>query len=340
MSILTQDDVSLRVLVIDDASTDDTPAVCAELAARDPRVEIRRHERNIGHIATYNEGLSWADGDYIALISADDMLTSGALARAVALLDRHPEVGLVYGGAVCFSTGTSRPAPRITNRPRPEVRSGKDWIEARCRTAQSCIFSPEVVVRGPLQRRLGGYREDLPHSGDLEMWLRFAAESDVARLPDVDQAYFRFHPASMQRMQFGDRLRELEQRSAAFGVFFAGRGCHLENAASLHRQARRQLAAEAVRATVVPFSLKRLRSPEAARLRRFAAACLNADREVRRSSRLENVRTAATLALVGAEAWPRTRIRSWYSRSAVVRTMMAPALRALGLQPTWRRISH
>ena len=56
-SILDQPDVDVSVLVIDDCSSDDTPAVAAALAASDPRVEVRRHEVNKGHIATYNEGL-------------------------------------------------------------------------------------------------------------------------------------------------------------------------------------------------------------------------------------------------------------------------------------------
>src|SRR5262245_8631151 len=74
-SILDQPGVDVSVLVIDDCSSDDTPEVAARLAAQDPRVSVRRHEVNRGHIATYNEGLEWASGDYIVLISADDLLT-------------------------------------------------------------------------------------------------------------------------------------------------------------------------------------------------------------------------------------------------------------------------
>jgi len=82
-SVLTQDGVDVRALVIDDASPDETPSVAARLTAQDPRVEYRRHTANRGHIATYNEGLlEWADGDYCVLMSADDRLTPGALRRA------------------------------------------------------------------------------------------------------------------------------------------------------------------------------------------------------------------------------------------------------------------
>ena len=56
-SVLAQRDVDVRVLIVDDCSSDETPALCAELAA-DPRVTFIRHERNRGHIASVNEGLA------------------------------------------------------------------------------------------------------------------------------------------------------------------------------------------------------------------------------------------------------------------------------------------
>ena len=66
------------VPVIDDASPDDTPVVAAELVAADARVAYRRHERNLRHIATYNEGIDWISAKYYLLLSADDYLLPGA----------------------------------------------------------------------------------------------------------------------------------------------------------------------------------------------------------------------------------------------------------------------
>src|SRR3954447_20909731 len=99
-SVLTQAGVDVRVLILDDCSRDDSEAVGRQLAAEDPRVEYRRHAVNQGHIRTYNEGIDWLSGDYCLLLSADDMLVPGALARAATVLDRHPEVGLTHGRAV------------------------------------------------------------------------------------------------------------------------------------------------------------------------------------------------------------------------------------------------
>src|SRR5437899_3312632 len=95
-SLLTQSMADMRILVMDDASPDNTAEVAAELVRQDNRVEVRRHATNQGHIATYNEGLEWVKADYVLLISADDALTPGALRRAVRLMDTHPAVVLVY----------------------------------------------------------------------------------------------------------------------------------------------------------------------------------------------------------------------------------------------------
>ena len=114
-SVLTdQPGVDIRVLVIDDASTDDSAQVAKQIAANDSRVEVITHSLNAGHLATYNEGLlDWADGDYAVLLSADDQLTPGALSRACALLDAHPEVGFSYGHPVWFKHPGPPPPARM-----------------------------------------------------------------------------------------------------------------------------------------------------------------------------------------------------------------------------------
>src|ERR1700682_2232711 len=196
-SILSQSLTEVRVLIIDDASPDHTPEVAAELAARDRRVEYRRHSVNLGLVATLNGGLEWTTGDYTLVISADDLLTPGALSRAVRLMDAHPEVGLVYGRAILFKTGESLPQPRTESEECGwQIWDGFDWLEAMFKAGKNCIRSPEVIVRTRLQRELGGYCEELPQTCDWEMWMRFAAHAAVGIL-DADQAFYRVHVQNM-----------------------------------------------------------------------------------------------------------------------------------------------
>ncbi|HEY7073035.1 MAG TPA: glycosyltransferase family 2 protein [Acidimicrobiales bacterium] len=222
-SILDQPGVDVSVLVIDDCSSDDTPEVAARLAAQDPRVEVRRHEVNRGHIATYNEGLEWATGDFIVLISADDLLTPGSLARATGIMERNPGVGMVYGRPLYAPSDKPLPTPRGRWRG-TTVWPGGRWIEGRCRTGYNVISSPEVVVRGSVHRAVGGYKPALPHTGDLELWLRIAAVSDIAYVKGTPQAIYRVHPRSMLRSTYDSALIDLVHRKAAFDAFFAEHG--------------------------------------------------------------------------------------------------------------------
>jgi glycosyltransferase involved in cell wall biosynthesis len=217
-SVVQQRDVNVRVLIVDDASPDDSAEVGGALAAQYPQVEFRRHLTNAGHIATYNEGLiGWAESPYCMLLSADDLLAPGALGRAVRIMERDPTVGMVYGRAIHFyeeqqlPTGDVRSAGCIRYR-------GSEWIRRRFRAANNVITSPEVVVRTSVQRAVGGYRPELPHSGDLEMWLRIAAVSNVAYVR-APQAFYRVHSASMQRTQFQGNLVDMVERRAAFHFF-------------------------------------------------------------------------------------------------------------------------
>jgi glycosyltransferase involved in cell wall biosynthesis len=239
-----QPGVDVRVLIIDDASPDDSASMANKIAANDHRVEVAVHAVNKGHIATYNEGLlEWADGDYCVLMSADDRLVRGALRRAGDLLDAHPNVGFVYGYPLYFTHGASLPTARTTVRGQ-SVWPGPWWMERRFRAASNCITSPEVVVRTSLQRQVGGYDPRLPHTGDLEMWLRLAANADVGFVRGADQAYYRIHERNMTTSF--DALKDVRQRRLAFEAVLQRYGGQLPDTARWAGLVHRKLAQEAL----------------------------------------------------------------------------------------------
>ena len=208
----------MRVLIIDDCSPDDTAYIGAELVREDPRVEFIRHVNNKGHIATYNEGIEWAASDYMLLLSADDYLLPGALQRATDLLWNSPEVGFVFGKAFRLYQEEVASVSSLVPNPVPKTRilTGLQFI----RRAGACniVSTPTAVVRTALQKRLGGYRAELPHSGDLEMWLRFAAHAPVGML-DSYQAVYRRHARNMSLAYMAESwLPDLEQRKAALRI--------------------------------------------------------------------------------------------------------------------------
>jgi glycosyltransferase involved in cell wall biosynthesis len=216
-SVVTQGGVDLRLLIIDDASDDDTLEVGRALARDDGRIRYRRHSANHGHIATYNEGLEWAAGDYVLLLSADDGLTPGALARASRVMDAHAEIGLTCGRQIVFeSTWPEMPSASEYSW---RMLSSAEFLETASASGQNPVATPTAVVRTALQKAVGGYRKELPHTADLELWLRLAARGAVGVL-DTAQAVKRSHDRNMQHAFLGPTLPDLMQRHAAFETFF------------------------------------------------------------------------------------------------------------------------
>jgi GT2 family glycosyltransferase len=274
-----QEGLDVRVLIIDDASPDDSAEAARALAASDPRIVVRVHAENKGHIATYNEGLlEWADGDYVVLLSADDRLVPGALVRAAALLDAHPEAGFCYGRPLRFEHGGPLPAARTTGTG-TAVYPGRWWLERRFREGTGCITSPEVVVRTELQRKVGGYDPALPHAGDIEMWMRLAAHADVGYVRGADQAYYRVHGANMSTTDFGGQLDDLRQRKAAYEAVLAKCAGRLPDAERLSRMVHTRLARSALRRACRAYDRGRTRLVPVDELVEFARDCVpSADR--------------------------------------------------------------
>ena len=243
-SVLAQQGVAVEVLVIDDCSEDSTAEVGARLAEADGRVEFRRHRENAGLIATANEGLAWARGEYVLLLSADDLLVAGALQRAAMVMAADPRVGLVYGKPLLAREG--RPLPEPSGRWRTtKVWRGEDWIRLRCRSGYNCISSPEALARTSVQRAVGGYDPGCPYSSDLNNWLRIAAVADVAHVRGIPQAIYRVHASSMSRTQVGG-VGDLCARRDAFEAFFAASGQLLRDRRGLERSYTRTLAGQAL----------------------------------------------------------------------------------------------
>ncbi|WP_052207523.1 glycosyltransferase family 2 protein [Sinomonas humi] len=219
-SALNQEGVRLEVVVVDDASRDDSVAVANRIASRDSRVKVFAHERNQGHIATFNEALGRCSGEFLVKLDSDDMLTAGSLARSASALQSHGNVGFVYGNPLTFETQT--PPARTAGPGRLKVWSGRHWTQLRCRRGDNVIMQPEVMMRASVFRATGGHRANLPATHDLNVWLRMAAIADVARLGGVDQGFYRVHTDSLLRSSFGSYLADLQGRLDAFEDFFRG----------------------------------------------------------------------------------------------------------------------
>jgi GT2 family glycosyltransferase len=279
-SVITQSGTSVRVLIIDDASPDNTAEVAADLVKEDPRVIFLRHAVNRGHIATYNEGIEWVSADYMLLLSADDYLLPGALSRSANLMDAYPEVGFTFGKVIVLNDSGSTRQTKIVvddaDKVAWRILGGLEFIELS--GPRSIVSTPAAVVRTELQKRLGGYRPELPHAGDLEMWLRLAAHSSVG-IVEAYQAVHRRHANNMSLLYRAEyKLPDVKQRKAALDCFFDTCCSVIEDPLKLQRKFFRSLAYDALCYAIDAFDMGEMGASKA--LSEFA---LSVSPEIRRS---------------------------------------------------------
>lgn len=217
-SAVTQDGVVVDVIIVDDASTDDSLEVARGLEREYASVVVLAHDENRGVVEAFNNGAARATGEFVVRLDADDLLVAGSLARATQLARAYPSVGLVYGHPLHFE-GDALPPPRL-RATGWTVWPGLEWLSGRCRSGINVITSPEVVMRRSVLTEIGP-QAPLRHTHDMEYWLRFAAFSDVGYVNGADQAWHREHAASLSATHV-DPVVDLRERADAFRILFAG----------------------------------------------------------------------------------------------------------------------
>jgi glycosyltransferase involved in cell wall biosynthesis len=206
-SILGQTLDDLELIVVDDGSTDRTPALLQRFAERDPRVLVCRQDHG-GIVAALNRGAGLARASYLARMDADDIAAPDRLAKQAAFLDSNADVALV-GGDIEYVLGEGR---RIRFSPLP---TAPGVIADRLFAGKDCFVHPTVMIRTDALAQVGGYRPAFEGAEDADLWLRLAERFPLANLPDVVLAK-RVHPGqvSTRRMEQGI-VRRLAAEAAA-----------------------------------------------------------------------------------------------------------------------------
>ena len=238
--ILARDLDKLRIVIIDNASTDDSVQVARKLAENDPRIHIVCHEKNLGPHASFNKAIDVARADYFMILCADDLASANAISSGIQLLERFPKASFVLGTYVEFSSDET--LPEAPSQPAGySLSHGASFIE-RCCTGFEPVPAHAILVRTSIQKKIGHYRASLPYMDDLEMVLRLATTGVVAEM-DCPLAIRRIHSSSsLSESLWDQKLGLLKEREAAFGSFFSNEGFEVPDAKRLHWIVRRKLA--------------------------------------------------------------------------------------------------
>lgn len=204
---------ALEVLILDDASTDNTPEVAKRLVAQDNRVRYLRNATNLGHLSTYNRGIHEASGDWIWLISADDCLASPNVVEALMTqVHSNPKMVMAFCRVQCIdehSVPYDKFIPRQHYDRLPDKAttfSGEDFF--RLLLKENFVPAPAAVAKKSCYEKNGMFHMALTHSGDWYNWLLFALEGEVYYHPEP-MVYYRKHQQNMH-MTYQKPMHALE----------------------------------------------------------------------------------------------------------------------------------
>jgi glycosyltransferase involved in cell wall biosynthesis len=130
-AIIKQGDYVDEILIIDDASTDESLSVISSYVEKYTFIHLIKNPRNIGVHASINQALHYAKNSYVALCAADDYLLPGFFREASAMITKHPEIRLCFGDYCYFDTDK----PDLFHPVR---------VISKCSKAR--IFTPDEVV--------------------------------------------------------------------------------------------------------------------------------------------------------------------------------------------------
>jgi len=190
-SVLSQSFTDFELIVLNNASEDNTDAVVREYVS-DPRVVYIVNETNIGPNNNFCKGIDVANGQYLLFLSADDYLLPGSLFRLIAEMAAYPEADFVYGRYVFINADSDFQS--LVSHPGWENYDHYEFPDEVGRmlsldlyiSMQSTLFKKEVFVR------FGRFKDDTP-VGDYDYFLGLMSEGARSRFINIPMSAHRVH---------------------------------------------------------------------------------------------------------------------------------------------------
>lgn len=195
-SLRQQSWTDFEMVIVDDASTDDSRAILERLALEDRRIQVLDQASNHGLAASLNSAWRVARGELVARMDADDVSFPTRFEKQVEFLTAHPEVAVLGTAAeLAAADGGTFGVHR-----RPE------WHEVLLRRIyrENPFIHPSVMMRRSFLEALDGYDATLRRAQDYDLWLRGARR-------------FRFHNLQEPLIRYRVR-RSFSWRASAYGA--------------------------------------------------------------------------------------------------------------------------
>ena len=169
VSILEQSYKDFELIVVDDGSTDSSPAILRAFVSQDSRIKGFYFPHNRGFPCALNYGLARVRGEYVARMDSDDLCHRDRLAKQVSYLEKHHEIFVLGCRSVNIDEWDKR-----KNNAKDEVpfRCGRLLIARRMVEGEYLVLHASLMIRKFCLEELGGYREIFPIGEDIDLYAR------------------------------------------------------------------------------------------------------------------------------------------------------------------------
>ena len=206
-----------EVVAVDDGSTDGTREWLSSLSPTFP-LRVIFNEENIGTYATLNRGVEASSGEFVAEFNDDDLWLPTKLEKQVAMMDAHPEIGLVHTGGYFIDDDGNELKENPLKFPWPKTSTGDVLLEL---VPHNKIIASSVLVRRSCFDEVGLFNPSYFGSGDWEMWYRIAEKFHIGHI-DEPLTLYRVHAGSASHFNekvFLDDLRIREWMVERFPTY-------------------------------------------------------------------------------------------------------------------------
>lgn len=188
-SVLSQSFRNFELLIVDNASDDNTEEVVRNYIEHNANVRYFRNDVNIGMAANWNRCLSLSTGEYVKILCADDVLKPEHLNKCFEILDNNPNVVLITTGRL-LTDEYLQPYDKLCYSDCSQIVNGHDVIK-KCLIYGNLIGEPSsVIFKKNIAKR--GFNTKYQQLTDLEMWFYILEQGDFGYLNE-DLCIFRQH---------------------------------------------------------------------------------------------------------------------------------------------------
>ena len=190
-SVKKQTFTDWEMIIVDDASTDNTERVVKDFIGGDSRIKYFKNKINLGISKSRNRGLSFATGTYVAPLDSDDIwLDENKLAKQVEFLDANPDYALI-GGGIMYIDKDSKPI-------RKTLYPIYDSVIRNIILQYNPFPHSTVMFRRSVALEVGSYGEEYKTCEDYDLWMKIGMKYKFTNMPKVLAGY-RVHGGNITR---------------------------------------------------------------------------------------------------------------------------------------------